>query len=418
MQQLEVLESDEAGYQPETHQELTSNVDLNVQQFMEQLHSLNISPFASWDMVHSTLSDYHLDTKICRLLFDQYCQVKGDELRKARESAFKGDERTQFLKLVLNHRNLFWEEFKRRFRKEESYFNFGNNDRDREKLFREGKKMKLEALKDLVEGKVSQANSHESESKSSITSKQKAALEARQESVRQELQHANRLAAREKGRMAQLDACSKLRTLLVNFVRLGDQSNDILRGLAREASYISGIRAYLSENEIVEVIQEHLQDLEQRSVKAFHDFLTKVVQGKPMPLLFDDFLNLIMSENAKLGLPIEKCREVFLLIAEERRQAAFDSLNDALKLAESTLNRLLADAPDDYEGVIMKDVDRFMRHDHRWTMLDNLPEERKLITLKYLRHLEARHPEDMSKANDPMRKSSTSQEDRDAYDLE
>ncbi|KNE56640.1 hypothetical protein AMAG_17944 [Allomyces macrogynus ATCC 38327] len=109
--------------------------------FYAHLVETQPSPFVPWDTIASALPDLELDESTKKDLFEKYCEQRAAELRAAKQRP-TNDPRADFVALVHANRKLFWEEFKRKHRRDPRFTNYGANDKEREKLWRDAKKSK------------------------------------------------------------------------------------------------------------------------------------------------------------------------------------------------------------------------------------------------------------------------------------
>ncbi|KAG5519453.1 hypothetical protein PMAC_002080 [Pneumocystis sp. 'macacae'] len=120
--------------------------DEKIQQFKEMLRELDINPYHPWDQ---EISKIMMDTRYLLIdtmkerkeLFEVFCKESIVEQRKEAESRPKRDPKISFITLLQDPRtpNMYWHEFRRKFKKEQEYKDYGLNDKEREKLFREYK---------------------------------------------------------------------------------------------------------------------------------------------------------------------------------------------------------------------------------------------------------------------------------------
>ncbi|CCJ31106.1 unnamed protein product, partial [Pneumocystis jirovecii] len=137
--QLAAMENNDFGAAPA--QELSK--DEKIKQFKEMLHELDINPYHPWDQeVSKIMMDPRyllIDTmKERKELFEAFCKESVAQQKKEAESKPKRNPKISFIALLQDPQtpNMYWHEFRRKFRKEQEYKEFGLNDKEREKLFR------------------------------------------------------------------------------------------------------------------------------------------------------------------------------------------------------------------------------------------------------------------------------------------
>ncbi|KAI9189919.1 hypothetical protein H9P43_001352 [Blastocladiella emersonii ATCC 22665] len=256
--------------------------------FLQHLRSEDVSPFAPWETIAEALPDLELSDREKRELFDRYCEQRAAEKRAARERL---DPRVAFLSLIAENRKLFWEEFKRKYRREPRFYNFGATDRDREKLFKDGKKMKPAELTKLIRdaeaallaGNTATAASAPSSDAAASIAKlaedarerkrraQEEAIKAREAQVRAELGHAQRQVDASRRHALREEASATLAALLVDYARAGDSVDAALDAVSRDPRFATAVRPHLGPRELDEAARARLDHLRDRAEAAVRD---------------------------------------------------------------------------------------------------------------------------------------------------
>ncbi|KAG5438510.1 hypothetical protein PCANB_002614 [Pneumocystis canis] len=117
--------------------------DEKILQFKIMLQELDVNPYHTWSQEVSKIAmdpRYLLiDTvKERKELFEEFCKEFIAQQKKEAKSRPKRDPKISFITLLQNPQtpNMYWHEFRRKFKKEQEYKDFGLNDKEREKLFR------------------------------------------------------------------------------------------------------------------------------------------------------------------------------------------------------------------------------------------------------------------------------------------
>ncbi|KAG4305257.1 hypothetical protein PORY_001427 [Pneumocystis oryctolagi] len=127
----------------DTVPEINLTKDERIKKFKEMLQELDIDPYHPWDKeVLKIMEDprYLLinTMKERKELFQTFCKEFIAQQKKEAESRPKRNPKISFITLLQDPRtpNMYWHEFRRKFKKEQEYKEFGLNDKEREKLFR------------------------------------------------------------------------------------------------------------------------------------------------------------------------------------------------------------------------------------------------------------------------------------------
>ncbi|EMR08227.1 hypothetical protein PNEG_03395 [Pneumocystis murina B123] len=112
-------------------------------QFKIMLQELDVNPYHPWDQeVSKIVMDpryFLINTMKGRKdLFEEFCKERIAQQKKEIESRPKRDPKISFITLlqIPQTSKMYWHEFRRKFKKEQEYKDFGMNDKEREKLFR------------------------------------------------------------------------------------------------------------------------------------------------------------------------------------------------------------------------------------------------------------------------------------------
>ncbi|KTW25745.1 hypothetical protein T552_03358 [Pneumocystis carinii B80] len=112
-------------------------------QFKTMLQELDVNPYHPWDQEVSKISmdpRYFLinTMKGRKDLFEEFCRERIAQQKKEIELRPKRDPKISFITLlqIPQTSKMYWHEFRRKFKKEQEYKDFGMNDKEREKLFR------------------------------------------------------------------------------------------------------------------------------------------------------------------------------------------------------------------------------------------------------------------------------------------
>ncbi|QSL67022.1 hypothetical protein MERGE_001409 [Pneumocystis wakefieldiae] len=124
-------------------------------QFKTMLQELDVNPYHPWDQEVSKIAmdpRYFLinTMKGRKDLFEEFCRERIAQQKKELEFRPKRDPKISFITLlqIPETSKMYWHEFRRRFKKEQEYKDFGTNDKEREKLFRAyQEKMKCDSRK-------------------------------------------------------------------------------------------------------------------------------------------------------------------------------------------------------------------------------------------------------------------------------
>ncbi|OLL26750.1 Pre-mRNA-splicing factor dre4 [Neolecta irregularis DAH-3] len=110
----------------------------------EMLLDRSVDPFSTWDAELSKIVNdprYILieTTKNRRYVYDAWCRERSIQINAENASKVKQNPILEYHKLLTDHADskIYWHEFRRKFKKDPAFVNFGDNDKQREKEFRE-----------------------------------------------------------------------------------------------------------------------------------------------------------------------------------------------------------------------------------------------------------------------------------------
>ncbi|KAJ3361050.1 hypothetical protein GGF32_007857 [Allomyces javanicus] len=228
------------------------------------------SPFAPWDSIVSALPDLDLDESTKKDLFEKYCEHRAAELRAAKQRP-TNDPRADFVALVHANRKLFWEEFKRKHRRDPRFTNYGANDKEREKLWRDAKKSKPG---------TTPSPSSSSSTSTDRAARTHAALQARAASAAADHAALRRDTAASRLRAQRDTAHSVLATLLAEHVRdLSVTNTDAaVAVIARDPRFVAaGVRAHVAPAELASAVHAHVARVADRAMAVFAEVVRAAV---------------------------------------------------------------------------------------------------------------------------------------------
>ncbi|KNE54995.1 hypothetical protein AMAG_00932 [Allomyces macrogynus ATCC 38327] len=226
--------------------------------FYAHLVETQPSPFAPWDSINSALPDLDLDESVKKDLFEKYCEQRAAELRAAKQRP-TNDPRANFVALVHANRKLFWS---RKHRRDPRFTNYGVNDKEREKLWRDAKKTKP----------GTSTTPTPSSSTADRAARTQAALQARAAAAAADHASLRRETAASRARAACDNASAVLATLLAEHVRdLSVTKTEAVVGvIARDPRFVAaGVRAHLPPADLASAVREHVGTVAERAMAAF-----------------------------------------------------------------------------------------------------------------------------------------------------
>ncbi|KAJ3374972.1 hypothetical protein GGF31_005694 [Allomyces arbusculus] len=347
--------------------------------FYAHLLDTQPSPFAPWDSIASALPDLDLDEATKKDLFEKYCEQRAAELRAAKQRP-TNDPRADFIALVHANRKLFWEEFKRKHRRDPRFANYGANDKEREKLWREAKKSKS-------------TPTPPSSSTADRAARTQAALQARAAAAAADHASLRRETATSRMRAQRETAQAVLATLLAEHVRdLSVTTPEAVVGLiASDPRFVAaGVRAHISPADLAIAVREHVGTVADRAMVAF----AGCVRDVPLGTRWAD------ARAAVLGTEVGRAARAACAVREGGDEVRADA---ALALAYAGLMRSRVDGgkravaemvkgspavarwmamfvPEDGDGEVddeaMEELAAVVRDDPRWVAMEGVPEER------------------------------------------
>ncbi|ORZ33900.1 hypothetical protein BCR44DRAFT_1437253 [Catenaria anguillulae PL171] len=351
--------------------------------FLSHLRSLDLSPFAPFDP--TILPDIDLTPRQRQDLFDQYCHERAAELKAAKLAAM--DPRQQFLQLVHENRKLFWEEMKRKFKKDPRFSGYGSTDREREKLWKEAKKMKPDELKRAIEsaGASSATGAATGESAKQAQERKRAAAEeafrAREAQVRADLASARQHATKVLRKANADEARALFGSLLVDYARAGDDPAGLLAAVRRDARFQQVVQLGLGMAGMQDMVGARLSELTAAAERMVCERLAKEVTMARVGL---ESVASVLEKSSwtqdaaviKSVGGIEKLEAIVgRYLAQKRAEArgmAVDALADARASIEAWVVDRLAEGVDPEAEV--HGLAYMLRSDPRWAGVDGMQE--------------------------------------------
>ncbi|KAJ1500943.1 hypothetical protein HMI56_003528 [Coelomomyces lativittatus] len=273
-----------------------------IEQFYRYLDTHQVSPFASWTMVASTLPDFDsLDPKELKRLFEHYCEQKAPTWKALHPSSLQ-DPKSEYIALVQSHRSLFWEEFKQKFKKDPRFYRFGQHDKERETVFRTYRKASssssssspLTTVPSTPE-KKKKTPTFTSSPRSLPPSNHQKALHQRQAQVKKEKSMLVQRVHESQQTYLTTQSLDQLTTYLVEKVKRPDETVDqILRQLRSHASSMC-VQWNLSTSQLRQTIQHHLDHLAHHQHEQAYHRLVEVMKREGLERSLNDLLPFLPS---------------------------------------------------------------------------------------------------------------------------
>ncbi|KAI9219391.1 hypothetical protein BC828DRAFT_168916 [Blastocladiella britannica] len=344
--------------------------------FLTEMRDKAVDPFSAYDLVVDDLPDLDLTDRERRMLFDRYCAHEA-EARAARKPVL--DPRTAFMALVGDNRKLFWEEFKRKFRKDPKFYGIGRDDREREKLWKETRKMRPEELARVVkeaEQEVAATTTttmtsddrpaapptsqllqqRQQQRQQQRAAAEAEALRARAEQVHRDQAATTRDAASARRRM-QLDEAAAVWTAVVaDVARAGDDPDTVLASARRDPRYAACLRQGLAVPAMRAAARDRLDHLRFAAERAVRDAVMAHVRPADLATATTSSVlrdadwarDAALARGVGGAAALERLMDSALIARRATAvQAASDALTDARALLEGWVADRLGDGIDD-----------------------------------------------------------------------
>ncbi|CAJ0755188.1 6779_t:CDS:10 [Entrophospora sp. SA101] len=398
------------------------------------LMDMDVSPFAMWEkelprIIHDSRYTLIPTLKQRKEYFDEYCKERAVEVRaekknKALHMSAK-DEYSKLLEEETTHRS-HWDEFRRMFKKDLRFKNF-SDDKEREKLFRnhvddlkekefqpQQKRAEEEFTMLLMETREIKYDSswrkikrlinddpRYDEVQSSIRREElfQASLRQRELQVRKEKKAQERNKDGAKRQAIHEESILAFRTLLIDLVRTHETTWETKKtDLERDSRYHS---ERLNDGDREQLFNEHLNQLYQKNLKAYHQLLDKHVN---LDTTWLEISHIIKDDprSSRLSKSDTVLEELFDKYLERRILKAKEEFRELLqenKLVEyrTRLVKLSEDGAADETGTMkekargltLEEINDLLKDDKRYLVLNHIPEVRDETILEFLNKLEA-----------------------------